>query len=80
MIVLDGIAFSLQQQGGISTYFRELAKRVTSSHSDARVWRYDGSDGQDLPAPQTIMRPTRRLELYRALRGVSPGSIVHSSY
>ena len=27
MIILDGIIFSLQEAGGVSTYFRELATR-----------------------------------------------------
>lgn len=85
MLHLDGIIFSLQRQGGISVYFRELLQRM----------RRDGLAlcmSLEAPLQQTLspallqsaeLRDARRLERYRRVRPLSEpraARLFHSSY
>jgi mannosyltransferase len=73
-IVLDGIIFSLQRRGGVSTYFRELAKRIIGQGADAELWTYTDN------APPGLRRNARIFERFRSPSGVDPSAILHSSY
>jgi mannosyltransferase len=75
-VVLDGIIFSLQRRGGVSTYFRELGSRVMNQRNEAELWVY--ADGA--PAgPRVVSKRPRVFERFRA-PAVPAGSILHSSY
>jgi mannosyltransferase len=79
MIVFDGIVFSLQRHGGVSSYFRALAARVLEQRSDAQLWAY--ASGERLPeGPQVLRQSSRLLERYRDPAHVPNDAILHSSY
>src|SRR4051812_24663409 len=79
MIVLDGIVFSLQQAGGVGTYFRELATRVVALRDDAIFWEY-GHSGVTAPPARVVAKRPRLLEQFRTPPAVPDGAIFHSSY
>ena len=84
-VCIDGIVFSLQRQGGISVYFRELLKRLSSDNAPATLL-LDGILRQ--PAPTcgpslaVVSRRSRLLERYRPCRvPLGTGAAVfHSTY
>ncbi len=82
-VLVDGIVFSLQRQGGISVYFRELL--------DHLVWRrIPASMCLETPLRQELRlsdaslsvarRRARPLERYRRCRTAADVSVFHSSY
>lgn len=83
MIAIDGIVFSLQEQGGISVYFHRLLDYLKQQGEPAVLMLEDtarqeaGSGGGTLSVARRRARP---LERYRRCR-VPPGAAVfHSSY
>lgn len=82
-ISIDGIIFSLQQQGGISVYFRELLDYLTVQHMPATLTLESPTRqevvgyGQDV---SVLSRHARPLERYRTCRVPSGVSVFHSSY
>lgn len=82
---IDGIIFSLQKNGGISVYFRELI-----SHLSNRKQFIDSTLSIDAPSLQNISqltsffrfenRPARFLERYRNCRVSKNTKVFHSSY
>lgn len=82
-IAIDGIIFSLQQQGGISIYFHKLLAYLALQHKPTTLTleiptRQEVSGyGRDI---SVISRPARPLERYRACRVPWSASAFHSSY
>ncbi len=83
MITIDGIVFSLQRQGGISVYFRQLLNHLTSSEIPAYLTT-EAPYLQNIPAPSKylslIERKARVLERFRTARSLVETSVFHSSY
>ena len=79
MVVIDGIIFSLQRSGGISTYFNELLSRLLGAGIPVNCFVYGQGTGL---APIEVQRRARMLERYRACRLGSTAQRVlfHSSY
>lgn len=80
MICLDGIIFSLQQTGGISTCFRELFKRAVSSGLDAELLLYDNAAEKRVGRECIKQCRPRFMERYRDCRTPSTATLFHSSY
>lgn len=85
MILIDGIIFSLQRQGGISVYFRQLLQQMQRDGVPTTLL-LDGTLQQAAPlggdALVVIARSARLLERYRRCRipqAVKP-TLFHSSY
>ena len=83
-IYIDGIIFSLQLQGGISVYFKQLLSYLHLARVPAR-WLFDGSINQDLYISSsspitTVYRSGRLIERYRPCRVPTGGAVFHSSY
>jgi mannosyltransferase len=82
-INIDGIVFSLQQQGGISVYFHKLLDYLTVQHEPAALTLESPTRQEVVGYGRDVFvlsRPTRPLERYRTCR-VPPGvSVFHSSY
>lgn len=86
MINIDGIIFSLQKQGGISVYFRELLTFLDSQNVPALL-TIDAIDGATYSNAITSSRvvtvmnhSSRLLERYRSCRTDPRASLFHSSY
>jgi mannosyltransferase len=77
MIVFDGIIYSIQQHGGITTYFNELVNGVSSKIPGCELLLY--SEKEELNVPKKKLDP-RFLERYRKPVGITEGAIFHSSY
>lgn len=82
-ITIDGIIFSLQQQGGISVYFHKLLDYLTVQHMPATL-TLESPTRQDVVGygrdVSVLTRPARPLERFLTCR-VPPGvSVFHSSY
>jgi len=84
-VQIDGIIFSLQKHGGITTYFREMLRRYRPEHGvcltlDQPIQQVFSE--ADLPAVERVDRKSRRLERMRCAR--SPigqhFDIYHSTY
>jgi mannosyltransferase len=82
MVHIDGIIYSLQARGGISTYFRELLTHLDSKEL-AYTLTLDGVLRADVEFSYTH-RPSRVLERYRTCRPVpgwgQPRAVFHSTY
>ena len=81
MLVLDGIIFSLQRNGGISVYFSELWQRVASLNVEAMLLMFGDNEASSL-CRQDSMRQNmspRFLERYRNV-AVKGSGVFHSSY
>lgn len=83
MINIDGIIFSLQQQGGISVYFHKLLDYLALRHKSTTL-TLESPTKQEVVGycrgVSVMSRPARTLERYRTSR-VPPGvSVFHSSY
>lgn len=82
---IDGIIFSLQKHGGITTYFRELLRRYQPEHGVCLTLEQPVQQtfsDTDAPAVQRVERAGRRLERMRRARPPSdqPVDIYHSTY
>ena len=82
-VVYDGIISSLQKNGGVTVYFRELISRIPSS--DYILFQYDTKQG-DI-GKNDIILPSRTLERYRDFFASElidntnlENAIFHSSY
>jgi mannosyltransferase len=80
MLVIDGIIFSLQKFGGISTYFNELINRIPHQIDESELWVYSENPNLKNSEILTLKHKNRVLERYRDLKGVKENSICHSSY
>jgi len=83
MIIIDGIIFSLQRQGGVSVYFQSLITylaeigeptMVVLEHSRKQELILDGK------SVQSCYASSRLLERYRTCRIYGTGTVFHSSY
>jgi mannosyltransferase len=80
MIIIDGIIFSIQKFGGISTYFKHLTNELFKSEYKTDIFLYnkdiDGfSNFTDIIAPRFLER-YRRLDI----KNNNDKIILHSSY
>ncbi len=80
-ISIDGIIFSLQRQGGISVYFRELLQFLAAREQPITL-TLEPPLIQDAPidASSVLQRPARILERYRNARVDASARVFHSSY
>ena len=81
MIIIDGIIFSLQKYGGISTYFKQLCSEVGKSKIDTSVILYESE--LNISYCSKIITQKRFLERFRSLNLTVKKSdrvILHSSY
>lgn len=82
-ITIDGIIFSLQQQGGISVYFNKLLDYLTVQHKPATL-TLENPTRQELVGyggdVSVLSRPARPLERFRTCRVLPGVSVFHSSY
>lgn len=82
MIAIDGIIFSLQQQGGISVYFNQLIgylklQRVPTMLTLETPLLQDVGGSVDV---SIIRQCSRYFERYRRCRALAIASLFHSSY
>jgi mannosyltransferase len=82
--IIDGIVFSLQQQGGISVYFKELLDFLNLNQAPTTLL-LDGTLKKDLISTNSscvtaIHRPARIIERYRPCRMPYGKAVFHSSY
>ena len=81
MLIIDGIIYSLQRQGGITVYFNELLQRLSADDTAKCVIAYEGSSANFSRLRITPeLRKKRIMERYR--RCIVPAStkLFHSSY
>ncbi len=82
-VEIDGIVFSLQRAGGVSTYFQELL-RVLGEHGDAATLTLSTPARQQVLHPSAsvaaLAQPARRLERWRRARVGAGARVFHSSY
>ena len=81
-LVIDGIVLSLQAQGGISVYFRQLLSRLARDRVSTTLTLYEplAQVAPTLDALAIFQRPARSFERYRQCRLPSRASVFHSSY
>lgn len=83
IINIDGIIFSLQQQGGISVYFHKLIEYLIRQQESAvitlenPIMQEVGGHDRDI---SIIHRTARIFERYRTSRVLTGASVFHSSY
>ena len=77
MIYFDGIVFSLQKFGGISTYFRELIRGIELD-KESKTLLYSEENINNFQNPIFLKR--RILERYRNVTLPENANIFHSSY
>ncbi|MDE2429552.1 MAG: glycosyltransferase family 4 protein [Burkholderiales bacterium] len=81
MIVIDGIIFSLQAQGGISVYFKTLIDYLVASQERFSLMLDESPREWGACSNNLICRQSARFfERYRACRTPVQGSVFHSSY
>ena len=80
MVYLDGIIFSLQKYGGISTYFRELHNGLVKQNFRNKLIIYEKDSNLLVKNSNVELSNKRILERYRSLKDFPSNSIVHSSY
>lgn len=83
MVVIDGIAFSLQRTGGISVYFRSLLDVLAEEQGDVSLLLEEPISQQIEKFGQNIFsirRSARLFERYRPCRLPKNTSVFHSSY
>lgn len=78
MLVYDGIAFSIQQSGGISVLFTELFSRLPVGSFEVAGFRESPTAG--IGGPFYRYEPPRFLERYRGARVKKPCELFHSTY
>jgi|TARA_B100001059_G_scaffold13776_1_gene11139 mannosyltransferase len=79
MLYLDGIIFSIQKFGGISTYFSELYNGLNKYKFENELILYD-KNPNFLNNSNLKLSNKRFFERYKNLKNIPSGSIVHSSY
>jgi mannosyltransferase len=82
MIVIDGIIFSLQKYGGISTYFSHLCQALINKELDSQILLYD-EVALKKGFSSSVVQEKRLFERYRSIdlsSSYSNHSILHSSY
>lgn len=83
MLIIDGVVFSLQRQGGIGAYFQHLLSYL-SKHQEPATVLLEEPLLQDVEATdQHIIlsrRSARPMERYRHCRVPSTATVFHSSY
>lgn len=82
MIIIDGIIFSLQKHGGISTYFTHLCRALNLAHLETEILLYDES-ALKKEFSTGVLYEKRFLERFRSINIPSTYSnncILHSSY
>jgi mannosyltransferase len=83
MLIIDGVVFSLQRQGGIGVYFQQLLSFL-SRQQEATTILIEDPLLQNLEAIDShvklLRNDARILERYRYCRVPSNGSVFHSSY
>ena len=82
MLLVDGIIFSLQREGGISVYFRELLAGFSKANLPASIQVYDENaaarlSGNGFPV---LNQKARHLERYRRCKIQGHYQLFHSSY
>lgn len=83
MLIIDGIIFSLQKQGGISVYFNQLIKFLEKQqeYADFLIEEPSLQDTRNIgELLGVVRRPARLLERYRLCRISVEASVFHSSY
>ena len=82
-LIVDGIIFSLQRQGGISVYFRQLLSRLVRDRV-ATSMTLHSMLMQEAPSAtgtlKILLRPSRLLERYRQCEIPHEHAVFHSSY
>lgn len=79
MIYLDGIIYSLQKYGGISTYFSEIYNGLKKNKIECELILYE-TPSQHFDNRKLKLSKKRFLERYKNLKNIPEGSIFHSSY
>ena len=82
MIIIDGIIFSLQKHGGISTYFTHLCRALNLAHLETEILLYDES-ALKKEFSTGVLYEKRFLERFRSINIPSTyynNCILHSSY
>lgn len=83
MVLIDGIIFSLQRQGGISVYFRALIEFLAKEREETSLVVDGFSKGLhefDIEAEYIYHQKPRLFERYRPCRTPVQGGVFHSSY
>ncbi len=83
MILIDGIIFSLQKQGGISVYFKTLIEYLSKTQENAALIFDDSFNhriGIDEESMSIYRQTSRFFERYRKCRIPLQASVFHSSY
>jgi mannosyltransferase len=80
MVYLDGIIFSLQKYGGISTYFRELHNGLVKRNFRNQLIIYEKDSNFLVKNSNVELFNKRIFERYRSLESLPLNSIFHSSY
>ncbi len=80
--VIDGIIFSLQRHGGISVYFQELIRALSSQGAQARLTLETPlrQEPQTSAGVTVHLQAARRVERYRSARVPANAAVFHSSY
>ncbi len=78
MLFLDGIIFSIQKYGGISTYFKELYDGLNKHKIENKLIIY--GKNSSFFENNVEIKSKRILERYRNLKNIPKKSIFHSSY
>ena len=81
MIVIDGIIFSLQKHGGISTYFKNLIQKLDSENTKSDVFIYEPD--VEIASKRSIFQNKRILERIRPIKityNENSSTLLHSSY
>jgi mannosyltransferase len=82
MIIIDGIIFSLQKHGGISTYFTHLCRALNSAKLETGILLYNDSALKN-EFNGGVIQEKRILERFRTVKIpsiYSKNCILHSSY
>jgi mannosyltransferase len=81
-LFFDGIVFSLQRQGGISVYARQILGRLARDGVRAAVGLYEPvlAGPLELPALELRRSRARTFERYRRCDTGPPATLFHSSY
>jgi len=84
MIYIDGIIFSLQKQGGISTYFKQLLSYISMIKGEAKLLLQAPTAqillAKDLPGVFVEEQASRFLERYISCNVPQKSAVFHSSY
>ena len=82
MIIIDGIIFSLQKHGGISTYFTHLSRALNSAKLETEILLFD-EGALEREFDGGVLQEKRILERFRSVKipsNYSNNCVLHSSY